>query len=299
MSEGPVFIGGLAFSGKTPLRIALSAHSHLHLTRRTAMWSTYYERFGDLSDPANLHRCLSEMLSDPGVASLEPDRLDVERRFAAGPPTYARLVAAVHQQHAERQGKARWGDQMGMIEQYADRVLSSYPAARMIHMIRDPRERYRAAAHVHRQLPGKLGWETARWRHSAQLALRNRRRFPERYRVLRYERLCADPEAALREMCAFIGEDYEPTMAEALSRARLDAGSRPSGEAQSARDAVDVIVERYAGPLLRAFNYSCAFDTRPRSMSPSSHPIDLLCSRVGAALWRVARSARRVAPEVA
>jgi hypothetical protein len=216
MLDGPVFIGGLAFSGKTPLRIALSAHPHLELTRRTAMWSRYHGRFGDLSDDGNLDRCLSEMLADPGIAALQPDRAGVRERFAAGPPTYAHLFAAIHQQHAGRVGKPRWGDQMGMLERHADLVLSSYPTARMIHMIRDPRARYRAAGRAHRQLPGKLGWETARWRHSADLALRNRRHFPERYRILKYEQLCAEPEPTRREVCAFIGEDYSPTIAHAL-----------------------------------------------------------------------------------
>ncbi len=291
MSEGPVFIGGLAFSGKTPLRIALSAHTRLALTRRSAMWTTYHGRFGDLASAENLDRCLSRMLMTPAIAALQPDRADIERRFAAGPPTYAHLFATIHQQHADRLGKQRWGDQMGMLEEHADLVLSSYPTARMIHMVRDPRTRYRAARDAHRQLPGKLGWELARWRHSADLARRNHARYPERYTVLRYERLCAEPESTLREVCAFIGEDYEPAMGAALSRAALDCASS-DGAPTSRAAAVSAFVERHAGRQLRAHGYDAAEAGR-RALTPAFYLLDLPCNRAGIALWRIARSQAR------
>ena len=34
-AQRPIFIGGLSYSGKTPLRIMLSAHPNILLTRRT------------------------------------------------------------------------------------------------------------------------------------------------------------------------------------------------------------------------------------------------------------------------
>ncbi len=299
LSDGPVFIGGLAFSGKTPLRIALSAHSRLALTRRTAMWSRYFGRFGDLATPGNLDRCLSQMLADPAIAALEPDRADIQRRFIAGSPTYAHLFAAIHQQHADRLGKRRWGDQMGMLERHADLVLSSYPAARMIHMIRDPRARYRAGDGVHRQLPGKLGWETARWQHSAELALRNRRHFPRRYRIVRYEQFAAEPESTLRDVCGFIGEDYEPAMADALGRATLDDVSSVAGGTTTGTDTVSAFVDRHASRQLRAHDYDVAGDLRPRSLSPAFYLVDLPCNRAGFAMWRIARSTGRLAREAA
>ena len=84
MNDGPVFIGGLAFSGKTPLRIALSAHPRLELTRKTAMWTRFHGRFGDLSADRNLDRCLDVMLADPAIAALHPDRAQVRQAVRAG-----------------------------------------------------------------------------------------------------------------------------------------------------------------------------------------------------------------------
>lgn len=285
-----MFIGGLAFSGKTPLRIALSLHPRLELTRRTAMWTKYHGVFGDLADPNNLDRCLNRMLADPAIRALRPDKADILERFGAGAPTYARLFAAIHQQHAERTGKARWGDQMGMLEQHADRVLSWYPTARMIHMIRDPRRRFAAASGRHRQLPGKLGWETARWRHSAELAMRNHARFPDRYRVVRYEQLCAMPEATLREVCAFLGEEYEPAMVAALDH--MASGHTADGRCPDLRGTVAAFVERHATRQLRAHDYTVDDGGRRGTLPPSFYLIDTPCNTIGIAMWRIARTAR-------
>jgi hypothetical protein len=286
MSDGPVFIGGLAYSGKTPLRIALSAHPRLELTRRTAMWTRYDGRFGDLAVDANLERCLDTMLADPAIAALRPDRDEVRRAVHSGPATYARLFAAIHQQHAQRRGKPRWGDQLGMIERHARRVLSAFPTAQMIHMIRDPRSRYRAGGEHHRQLPGRLGWETARWRCSADLAVRNARTFPRRYHVLRYEQLCAAPEDTLREVCAFLGETYVAEMAAALDGATLGDAGAPGAEGRP-QGAVAAFIERYAAPQLRAHAYTTTPRPAPRALRATYYLIDLPCNRAGLTAWLI------------
>jgi hypothetical protein len=44
------------------------------------------------------------------------------------------------------------------------------------------------------------------------LAKRNLERFPGRYKVVQYEALVRQPEATLREVCAFLGEEFSPEM---------------------------------------------------------------------------------------
>jgi hypothetical protein len=286
MSIGPVFIAGLAFSGKTPLRIALSAHPRLALTRGTAMWQRYDDRYGDLGRPANLNRCLSAMLDDPSIARLAPDRARIERELRAGPSTYAHLFAVVHRQHAERLGKQRWGDQMGALERYADRVLTAYPTAQMIHMIRDPRTRQAAAALAHRRLPGRLGWETARWRHSADLAERNLRRYPGRYRVVRYELLCGDPEATLRAVAAFLDEEFAPAMMSALAGVTLDDAQRRRVFAPDRQRMMSGFIERNAGAQMLAHGYPVATGTADAGIRRPSDLVRRLCGQAGITMWR-------------
>ena len=290
MNAGPIFIGGLAFSGKTPLRIALSAHPRLVLTRGTAMWQRYDNRFGDLGRPANLDRCLSAMFDDPRIARLAVDRSRIQCQFRDGPSTYARLFAIVHSQHAERLGKQRWGDQMGMLERHADRVLTAYPTAQMIHMIRDPRVRHAAAALAHRPLPGRLGWETARWLHSADLAERNTRRYPGRYRVVRYELLCSEPEVTLHEIAAFLGEEFDPGMTAALAGVTLDDSNRRRTFGPEQQRVVSAFIEQHAGAQMQAHGYPVGQGvTRSGSGRPSAL-VKQLCDTAGIAMWRAFRA---------
>ncbi len=212
MDRGPIFIGGLDRSGKTPLRLMLSSHPNIVLTRRTYMWARFYDRYGDLGRPDNFERCLAAMLQSKHIRALDPDPDRVRREFRQGEPTYARLFALFQQHFAERVGKPRWGDQMGLIERYTDQIFAAYPAAQMIQMIRDPRDRYEASTPPSRHRRGKVGWDIGRWLYSVTLAQHYQQRYPNCYKIVQYEKLMLQPEKTLREICAFLGEDFVPGM---------------------------------------------------------------------------------------
>jgi hypothetical protein len=79
----------------------------------------------------------------------------------------------------------------------------------MIHVIRDPRDRY-VSQKYHRTVGrGGVGAGAAIWLRSVRLAERNPRRHPERYLIVSYPLAGrADPEGILRGVCGFLGEDY-------------------------------------------------------------------------------------------
>lgn len=214
MRRGPIFLGGLSGSGKTLLRLLLSRHPNLALTRRTYLWTRFYGRYGDLGRRANFERCLGAILAQRHARVLNPDPDRIRREFWNGEPTYARLFGLLHEQYAEQIGKPRWGDQLGLVERYADPIFAAFPAARMLQMVRDPRDHYAASLARSTRRTGKVGIATARWLHSAEWARRNERRYPGRYKVVRYEALLLDREATLREVCAFLEEELVPEMLE-------------------------------------------------------------------------------------
>jgi hypothetical protein len=212
MDRGPIFIGGLAGSGKTLMRLMLSSHPNIAMSRRTYMWTRFYNRYGDLSRPDHFERCLTAMLAHKSIQVLKPDPERIRREFWQGPATYARLFALFHTHYAEQMGKPRWGDQLGLVERFAGPIFAAFPAAKMIHMIRDPRDGYEISTTRSRHRPGKVGWATARWLYSASLMKRNQRQYPDRYKVVRYETLVSQPEETLREVCAFLDEEFMPAM---------------------------------------------------------------------------------------
>lgn len=209
---GPVFIAGASRSGKTLMRWMLSSHSRIAIARRAEMWPRFYARFGDLARPENFERCLRALLGRRHIAALvsDPDRL--RRDFWGGAPTYARLFALVYEQDAHGIGKTRWGDQSAFFERFAGDLLSAYPGAKVIHMIRDPRDRHHAILDRGARRAGAAGASTISWLRSVALAKDNAERHPNAYKLVRYETLVASPQETIRDVCAFLGEKPEPQM---------------------------------------------------------------------------------------
>jgi Sulfotransferase family len=219
----PIFLGGTGRSGKTLVRWMLSSHPRIVVSRRTEMWPRFAGRFGDLGRPENLQRCLDAMLARKQIAELQPDVERLRTDLAQGTPTYARLFALIHEQYAERSGKQRWGDQSAGVESFAEEIFTAYPGARMIHMVRDPRDAYVALLDKGLRRTGAVGRATASWMSSVGLAERNAARHPESYRIVRYEDLVAAPLDAMRAVCGFLGETFDPAIVRMEGAHRYDA----------------------------------------------------------------------------
>ena len=276
IGAGPIFIGGASRSGKTLMRWILSSHPRIVVSRRTEMWPRFDGRFGDLARPENLDRCLTSMLDRKQIAALAPDLDRLRRDFRRGAPTYARMFALIHEQYAERCGKPRWGDQTGYIERYADQLMAAYPGARVIQMIRDPRDRYEALLGRGRQRPGAVGRATGEWLGSVDSADRNGLRHPDTCTIVRYESLVGAPEETMRRVCAFVGEAFEPAMLPMQDARRYDAERATSGDGIPISAAH---VGRFRGRLSRrdlAFIQTVAgrqmatLDYRPDPIHPST-----------------------------
>jgi hypothetical protein len=210
VDKGPIFLAGVDRSGIGFLGELLEAHPNIAMSRRTNFWSYYLNRFGDLSHPQNFERCLAEMMRNSRIQRLQPQPDRLRREFSQGEPTYARLFALLQVHNMERLGKSRWGDKSLGAEGYADIVMTAYPKAKMIHIIRDPRDRY-ASQFSHRGVgKGQLGAGVALWLWSVRLAERNKRKYGERYQIIQYETLVCEPESLLHDLCDFIGETYSP-----------------------------------------------------------------------------------------
>ena len=203
MNKGPIFIAGLERSG-TSLIYAVGLpcqHRHDHAPTYGRTSTTNH---GDISDPANFERCLSMMIRYKRLLVLEPDRrlcarsTGRVRRPMPGSSPCSRAIC-------RRMGKPHWGDKSLNTERYADPIFDAYPNARMIHMMRDPRDRYASVITRWKVRRGGVGAGTAMWLESVKLARRNQQRYPDRYMILRYETLALQPEETLQTICDFIG----------------------------------------------------------------------------------------------
>jgi hypothetical protein len=210
MDNRPIFIGGIERSGTSLLYALLASHPNIAMTRRMNLWPYFFHRYGDLNQPENRQRCLSVMKQYRRVATIDLDFERLENELSHGEVDYKRLFTLLWEQYAEKLGKPRWGDKSLNTERYADEIFQIYPNAKILQIIRDPRDRYASALKRWKVIRGGVGSGTAMWLSSVRIGNRNLRKYPGRYRFVRYETLAQQPEATMRELCAFLEEEYEP-----------------------------------------------------------------------------------------
>ncbi len=280
---GPILIGGADRSGKTYMRLLLTGLPDFAISRRTNLWTQFYGRFGDLARPENLERCLAAMAGHKHIGPLLTRPEVVRQGLRQGAPTYGRLFDLVHREYAARLGKPRWGDQTETIERCAGAVFAELPRARIIHLVRDPRDRFEAGFTRRPRSRGNLGASTAKWLFSAALAVQNRRRFPDRYLVIRYETMVCHPEETLRRVCRFVEAAYDPAvlrMAHAPRFQMFDGANERGGDGPLST----AYVGRYRGRLTpfeiafiqaEAGRYLAAFGYDPEPVAlPAGRPFE-------------------------
>lgn len=251
-ASGPIFLAGVDRSGIGLLGEVLECHPAVSMTRRTNFWSYYAGRFGSLTNPGALDRCLDEMMRNARMRVLEPDRTRLQDDLARGAPTYERLFELLQLQLMERRDRTRWGDKSLGAERYARTILAAYPTAAMVHVLRDPRDRY--ASHDRHRQPRRsgAGRGAAMWQWSERLARRNSRQFVGRYLVVRYEDLVSDPDASLGSIRDFLGLDPPGETIESVPLTTASVGRHRRDLTDAERRYLQLVL----APAMRRWGYA-------------------------------------------
>jgi hypothetical protein len=245
------FIVGVPRSGTTLLRLQLDAHPQLAIPPETG--------FGQLAARFESSGATRDELLDALTALPTWQELGVERERLVGVfedvPRWSvgAGLRAYYRTYAAAQGKSRYGDEtpehagcMGVLER-------ALPEARFIHVIRDGRD---VAASL-RGLPfapgdGGIAAIAAFWRDTIWRARLDGTRL-RHYIEVRYEHLVAEPEAVLRELCAFLELPFEASMLRAC-----EAGQDPDlvGRWRESLSEYELTrFERFAGGALDDLGY--------------------------------------------
>jgi hypothetical protein len=192
----------------------LHSHPRLAIAPETKFVLPAYQRrlsFGDLREPSN-RRALGEFI----VGTRFFRRLGLEREAVIqevvdAPPTLGSGLGAVLRAYADRFECSRWGDKRPGYYRDIETVMRLFPDASLVHVVRDPRDCVASLKQVPWWKHGAAGSVLA-WAQSVDYV----DEAAQRWRVVRvkYERLVADPETELAALCAALGEDYDPAMAQ-------------------------------------------------------------------------------------
>jgi Sulfotransferase family len=217
-NDRPIFVLGCPRSGTTLVQVMLHSHPRIAIPPETRFLLPAYRerlRFGDLREAAS-RRALGDFIvrtKGHRFADLGLDRNATVGRIVEGPPTLGSAVGIVLRAYAERFGRLRWGDKRPAYYNHIEVVMRLFPDAKIVHVVRDPRDCVAS-------LKMMQWWRTdsyhsvAAWAQSIDNTERAMRTWPGSVTRVRYERLVAEPEPALQALCAELGEDYDPAMAE-------------------------------------------------------------------------------------
>jgi hypothetical protein len=107
----------------------------------------------------------------------------------------------------------RWvGDKNPVYSIYAKRFLKIFPEARFICIIRDYRDNFismKGLADLNLEAP-VLSLQICRWRYVVSLFQKCKKRYPDRFHIVRYEDLVSRQDEIFRELCSFLGIPFDP-----------------------------------------------------------------------------------------
>lgn len=201
----PVFIGGYFKSGTSLLRALLGQHPRIASGLETHWFA--------IDPPAGTGRG-GEKLTEAAVRLATFFRLDPETVAAAAlaAPSGERFLEAVMAMHARAQGKPRWAEKTPDNLLHVGRIFAHWPEARFVHIVRDPRDVYVSLRNCGKADDADAfaaAW--ASWVEGGEAA--GRRAGPARFATVLYEDLVIAPEAAMRRLLDFLGEDWDPAVA--------------------------------------------------------------------------------------
>ena len=284
-STAPVFVVGGPRSGTTLLSAMLAAHSAFDCGPEThflSRWSRLApsERArildpADWPERATAYVCSLSLGQRPIHPMFGLEREEIRAWMAVRPPSLASMLESLTAQRALRNGAPRWVEKTPRHLEVPELILETWPRARIVRIVRDPRDAAVSLTKVPFGTPSLLTNLSVLARMN-EAAADFYDESPQALTV-RYEDLVAAPRRELRRICTFVGVGYEPGMLADRSGVTGVAASHewwkgdatgPLDPSRSGRWAKEMppVVARYAalnlGPMLEAHGYGQA--ERPR-----------------------------------
>ena len=207
----PFFILGSQRSGTTMLRLMLNNHRNLCIPHESAFITLFYPQlaeYGDISSRSVQEKLLEDVsrhrLVERGKLITSKERvLDHEIH------DYRSFIEAVFSAYAEQFGKSRWGDKTPFYTGDVDVIRKIFPDSKIVHLVRDGRDVMVSQKNIE-WMSQNFVTLARDWKWKTTLMHKIGNVIGDDFLEVRYEDLVRQPEEKLREICSFLGEDYDP-----------------------------------------------------------------------------------------
>jgi len=213
--SAPFFIVGSGRSGSTLLRVILCAHSRITIPPETYFIMPLLERLPSTAplDGAQVSEALEIITGHyrwPDMSLSKEEFSEAVVRLDR--PRLRDVLNVIYNFHLEKDGKTIWGDKTPPYVSIIPGLVSLYPDARIVHLLRDGRDVAKSFQ--------RTGWygpwlhdNTREWRTAIRHIHDCRRNHPEiGIYEIRYEDLVLNMEATVHALCRHLGIDFEPGM---------------------------------------------------------------------------------------
>ncbi|HPS73935.1 MAG TPA: sulfotransferase [Bacteroidales bacterium] len=141
----------------------------------------------------------------------------------------------------------RIGDKNPVYSIYARRLLKIFPEAKFICIIRDYRDNFvsiRKLSELKMEAP-ILPLQVYRWKYAIKEFLHCKKKYPDRFHLIRYEDLVTDQERVVKEVFEYIGIPYDPSVFDFYKK-----------KDESFKAYNDPLIEKFHGSLMNPVNTS-------------------------------------------
>lgn len=222
LKEKPIFVIGHERSGTTLLMAMLGCHPRIAVPEVGWLFPRFYPylySYGDLNQEDNLRTLADEMLFGLNVhmwgMDLNPRTAVDELLARARERSFEGIYCAMHELYAEKNGnKPRWGQKTPHNLYFVGPIKECFPNAQFIYITRDGRDA--ATDYLESSFgPTNIYAAAESWNLAQSFVHPWREKLaPHDWMDVKYETLVREPERVLKEVCAFLGEDYDPEMLE-------------------------------------------------------------------------------------
>lgn len=219
-TSSPFFIVGCGRSGTTLLKSILSAHPKVFVAPETFYFKSVKKKIkeygGSPWKAADLW-----WLHDAGINSKTLQQF-AEIRMAQGHSHDAIVFGSIMDFHAAQHPDCLIGEKTPSHVKYVDEIRAIYPAAKFIHLYRDPRAVFSSYKKI--EVGSRfLADVMAEWKTAANVMYENSDH--ENYFSLQYEQLVESPVDTLKQICDFLALEWTDAVLQFHSRA--DPGFAP------------------------------------------------------------------------
>lgn len=211
-----LFILGKDRSGTTLLQTTLDAHPNIVGPHESKFMMTLYPRFRNIKhwEEKHIHQFLQAINQYPFFDRQWNIDKEVLKKYlfsALDDLDYALACKIVYYQ--KRRGKENImliSDKNPDYVLFAHKLLVLYPTAKFIHIIRHPKDNILSRFNVDKA--ANFYFNAYKWTGFNSIVETLKKKHPEKFFTILYEKFTGNPEATLIPLCNFLGVHYYPEM---------------------------------------------------------------------------------------